>query len=408
MEEFIQFLIKNNERIIYISIGMISLLSGVVVWWQIFSRRDLDSPQKAEVDLSGIEESLKKILSQTNAAIGSVDAAGQAAGSGPSTLSSGGNLTEALGSAGITTLDGKTPVMDLAGLKVELQSRANMIEELSRKVAEAKASDGTSSELTNKIKSLESKLSEYEIIEDDIADLSNFKEENARLKKEIEELKRGGGGKLVDQFAAAMGEAATPAVESAAPELAPVPTPVAEAPTPPPAVSSPPPTAAAPSEVATVNPSEAELNDAIEDLADQMEAHKASKTLPPIQEMPSAMNDEEVAAAVAQVQAEIGMTASGSTPESAAIEPAAEEPAETEPPKPARESQPTEQRDVFEEFAGTSDTTTADPLAALGDIDPDRMLDELKGLNAEMGNLDVLNESTDVDKMAKEVTQMKR
>ncbi len=41
-----------------------------------------------------------------------------------------------------------------------------------------------------KIAELEGRLSEYEIIEDDIADLSRFKEENAELRGELEALKR--------------------------------------------------------------------------------------------------------------------------------------------------------------------------------------------------------------------------
>ncbi|CAN5620614.1 hypothetical protein BH10BDE1_BH10BDE1_09220 [soil metagenome] len=40
-----------------------------------------------------------------------------------------------------------------------------------------------------KVKELQAKLSEYEIIEDDIADLSIFKEENKKLKDEIEQLR---------------------------------------------------------------------------------------------------------------------------------------------------------------------------------------------------------------------------
>ena len=39
---------------------------------------------------------------------------------------------------------------------------------------------GSSAELLAKIKDLEGKLAEYEIIEDDIADLTFFKEENAK------------------------------------------------------------------------------------------------------------------------------------------------------------------------------------------------------------------------------------
>lgn len=52
------------------------------------------------------------------------------------------------------------------------------------------ATGGADSEaLLAKINELQAKLSEYEIIEDDIADLSSYKEENKKLKDEIEKLR---------------------------------------------------------------------------------------------------------------------------------------------------------------------------------------------------------------------------
>lgn len=56
----------------------------------------------------------------------------------------------------------------------------------------APAAGGDSAEYTQKISDLEAKLAEYEVLEDDIADLSLYKEENARLKAEVERLKGGG------------------------------------------------------------------------------------------------------------------------------------------------------------------------------------------------------------------------
>jgi phage shock protein A len=66
-----------------------------------------------------------------------------------------------------------------------------------------------------KIRDLEGKLKEYEIIEDDIADLSHFKEENAKLKKKIEEL---GGSVTVDSSAPEAVEKSKPSVVSADPQ----------------------------------------------------------------------------------------------------------------------------------------------------------------------------------------------
>lgn len=57
----------------------------------------------------------------------------------------------------------------------------------SGKLSEGDAADLM--ELRTKVNELQTKLSEYEIIEDDIADLSLFKEENKKLKEEIEKMK---------------------------------------------------------------------------------------------------------------------------------------------------------------------------------------------------------------------------
>ena len=51
------------------------------------------------------------------------------------------------------------------------------------------ASSGDTLVLEEKIKDLEARLSEYSIIEDDIADLSFYKEETLRLQDEVKTLK---------------------------------------------------------------------------------------------------------------------------------------------------------------------------------------------------------------------------
>jgi hypothetical protein len=69
-------------------------------------------------------------------------------------------------------------------LKKELASREEEIKAL--KAAGDKKADADAVALGERIKELEAKLAEYEILEDDIADLSLYKEENARLKAELE------------------------------------------------------------------------------------------------------------------------------------------------------------------------------------------------------------------------------
>jgi len=72
-------------------------------------------------------------------------------------------------------------------LKLDLAAREEEIGKL--KAAGNPAPSQEADGLSARIKELESKLAEYEILEDDIADLSLFKEENARLKSEVERLK---------------------------------------------------------------------------------------------------------------------------------------------------------------------------------------------------------------------------
>jgi hypothetical protein len=72
--------------------------------------------------------------------------------------------------------------LDAARLELEIakKSQAN---------SPSEANSAVALESQSKIKELEARLAEYEIIEDDIANLSIYKEENSRLKTEIEQLK---------------------------------------------------------------------------------------------------------------------------------------------------------------------------------------------------------------------------
>lgn len=72
-------------------------------------------------------------------------------------------------------------------LKRDLQARELEITTLKQSGNTQVAAD--TSALSSKIKELETKLAEYAILEDDIADLSLYKEENIRLKGELEKLK---------------------------------------------------------------------------------------------------------------------------------------------------------------------------------------------------------------------------
>jgi GrpB-like predicted nucleotidyltransferase (UPF0157 family) len=351
VEAFIRFLIQNNEKIVYISGGVICLLSAIVVWWQVFGKKGLNTSDEPQADLTGIEDMLRKILTQTNVAIQNVGSSaieGTAAGSGaPQTL------TGAAGAAPAAEVQAMTAGME--SLKKELESRAHIIEELQAQVAAAKGSDN-SGDLLAKIKNLEGKLAEYEIIEDDIADLSNFKEENARLQKELEALKRG-GPQLVDQFADALN-------------------------------AKPMPTAAATttgSTAAAAPAAEAQTADVLASVVAQAQEQANEFGVDLGSSEPSAPAEEVLDFAAP-----------------AAAAPQATAPTETAAPAPAKD-------DIFGEFSGDAPSEESDPLAALGDIDPDKMLDELKDLNADLSmGAEALEEAPDIDKMAQEAENLEK
>jgi hypothetical protein len=74
---------------------------------------------------------------------------------------------------------------------------------------------GDDSELKAKITNLEARLAEYEVIEDDLANLKRYQQENKQLKATIDMMKRGG--------------TAVPAAAAVAAAPAPAPTPIAQA-----------------------------------------------------------------------------------------------------------------------------------------------------------------------------------
>jgi hypothetical protein len=120
-------------------------------------------------------------------------------------------------------------IKELEVIRAELQIAEKKVAELQAnppagggEAAPAAAVD--TSALDNKIKDLEARLAEYEIISEDIADLSRYKEENEQLKTEITGLKQA-------PPAAAAPAAPTPAAPTpAAPvaEAAPAPAPTLE------------------------------------------------------------------------------------------------------------------------------------------------------------------------------------
>lgn len=125
----------------------------------------------------------------------------------------------------------------IADLKTEISN-------LQQKASAPNTPAADTSELEGKIKELSEKLSEYEIIEEDIANLSFYKNENAKLKDELEKLRAGG----------AVASAASPAPAAPPVTAAPSPAPVAEAPAPAAPVAEAAPAVEAAPDLSSINP----------------------------------------------------------------------------------------------------------------------------------------------------------
>ncbi len=82
---------------------------------------------------------------------------------------------------------------ELEKLENEILEKDRVIADLNKQLTQGHGSmaisHGDDQDLANKIAELQSRLQEYEIIEDDIADLSLYRTENEKLKNELEKLK---------------------------------------------------------------------------------------------------------------------------------------------------------------------------------------------------------------------------
>ncbi|WP_413580857.1 hypothetical protein [Bdellovibrio sp. HCB288] len=206
-------------------IAVIILLGLFVGYRGFFGKKDVDSGLGGGLDASQLEKTLQKILENQAPVKKTGDAA----------------LEEAFKEGGVEGHP-ESP-QEVEQLKVSLSENIKELEVLraqlqisEKKVAELQVSGEAApaagaaaavdtTELDNKIKDLEARLAEYEIISEDIADLSRYKEENEQLKTEITTLKESPASAK-----ASAGEPAPVAPVAAAPvaEAEPTPEPVAE------------------------------------------------------------------------------------------------------------------------------------------------------------------------------------
>jgi len=121
-------------------------------------------------------------------------------------------------------------------LKSEVESLKSQLEEANSALESAKASggggdpeaEGKLDSVTKERDELKERLMEYEIIEEDLANLKKFQQENEQLKKTIAELKGGDASSEEAPAAKAVEQPAAPEPEAAAQEVPPVEEPAAE------------------------------------------------------------------------------------------------------------------------------------------------------------------------------------
>jgi hypothetical protein len=191
---FLRYVTEHNQQVIG-ALVVVIIVTSILLMMRTISQ-DKNAPQTAksgkgsDLDLGAIEAAFKRVLvAQGGATVGGSGATSSGSGKGPE-------------KGAAETSDRDTKIQELAReidrLTAELagQSAASGFGGTSS-AATAGASAGTTGvsnldvdALHSKIAELEGKLTEYEIIEDDIADLSRFKEENTELRSELEALKQ--------------------------------------------------------------------------------------------------------------------------------------------------------------------------------------------------------------------------
>lgn len=214
VDHLLKWIINNNDLLIESLVGLIVLLVILLAYRTFVSARDTELGTAPGGVSAELEETLKKVLEKANA----------------------------LAPTGaVPTGDQATLLTQISDLKQSLESKQAEIEMLKSAgpapaegaagAADASASAGSSvdtSALEAKIEELQNKLTEYEIISEDIADLSFYKEENVKLQKEVETLKAAGGAAAAS--ASSVAAAATTETVTEAPVVPESETPKSESP----------------------------------------------------------------------------------------------------------------------------------------------------------------------------------
>lgn len=369
LETTLFYVTHHSESIIQWLFLTILLLVGVVISRAIFGKKDGASAASAGKAADGdIHQFLERILDQTK-------------------------KLEGISLEGVGPKVAADVEAQVQNLKKDLASREEELNKL--KAAGDGKPSAESEKLSGRIKELEAKLAEYEILEDDIADLSLYKEENVRLRGEIEKI-RGGGG-------AAVGAAPSgPTVASTEPVAA--------------ASSSPPPDNAAPIDMSTVAaPAAVATPPTSEDIVAEF-AEAVGQDVAPAQGEKPTLELVETGDPMVDFEAAVKLEKKLMGTETAPAKPAAAaKPAAVPTPAPAVAAAPSappeavaEGDDLFAEFAEAAKEPEPAPAAVAsedGSLDTEKMMAEMAALvSMEPSTDNSLEEDIDTDKMAMEAT----
>lgn len=275
MQNFLELWTQYNVFIINWLIITVVVLIGFVVFFA--GVRPQSMPEGGTQISADLENTLKKLIEQQgpgkSSGSDSTSASGEGAASGASEASSPSSVSSA----------------EVEELKAQIEAKEKQIQELQSAQTAAASGSGDGGQLQERIKELEARLSEYEIIAEDIADLSFYKEENQKLQKEIDEMKKKGVG-AIPAASAPQPEIVAAPPPAAAPAPDPAPAPAAAAPPPQPeVVQAPPPAPAAEKAEASVsddNPDVSEIasapidDDLMKEFAAAVESQKAASSAP--------------------------------------------------------------------------------------------------------------------------------
>lgn len=269
-ETFLELLTQHNTLVIQVLVTIVLVISAFVIY-RIYVAGDASEGEGA-ANTQHLEKTLQKFLDMQSSNAPRTESAAAAA----------------------------TPGGDTEKLREELLQARAAIKERDEKIAALEAAGGGAggasadekAKYEAKISDLEQRLAEYEIIAEDIADLARYREENVKLKDEVQKLKAAGSAAPATEPVSEV--AAAPVAEASASVAAPVEevqAPVENTPPPAESVAAAPEAAAATETPAVTDDLMAEFEAAV---AQQKDATAAASAAPAVEEpVPGAEVPEE-------------------------------------------------------------------------------------------------------------------